>query len=535
MYIVKITKYHYILRDMKSKVVLFLFIFAIAILGGSYYLTKKLSHNEETVISRAKVVTPKSSEEETENDESYQNSLQAEQYKTFVDLLPTETLISSLTIDLNDDGYDDEVIAVRRTDSPYFIIIPALYNTELSAYQRLSEIPTKMSRTRTLSYSGMDITGEHKTALVYQGVEDDGNYVMQIFHTVLERGNYLLVKIGDFTSDGTIFIQQTERSDSYELSLSKGESYSVWVYRSEKDDTSTKNAGAQIQEEYKWNPGTHVYELSKVVKVNANRLATKELARIQDGTVETFADFLNGLWYKTTNTDSEIRYIYFDFTNKEIILVTKESQEVYEWNENKIRHNGMYITTVNSSITSLHRRFDISLVNVDEIRITIRDDIGIKIAETNIWDGQYKKLSLQSSFDNTPSETEKNEYLKQLEKSISWSTADSVYSITLHDSVYSFKANDTVETGVYSTMKIGAYTVIQFRSDSEGTQLNPTYALEFGTKTITEKIKKKTVEKIVTDYDSITFTPVKITPVDCFSTDGRSYVFLRDPDKKPEN
>ena len=126
MYIVKITKYHYILRDMKSKVVLFLFIFAIAILGGSYYLTRKLSHNEETVISRAKVVTPKSSEEETENDESYQNSLQAEQYKTFVDLLPTETLISSLTIDLNDDGYDDEVIAVRRTDSPYFIIIPAL-------------------------------------------------------------------------------------------------------------------------------------------------------------------------------------------------------------------------------------------------------------------------------------------------------------------------------------------------------------------------------------------------------------------------
>ena len=54
---------------MKSKVVLFLFIFAIAILGGSYYLTRKLSHNEETVISRAKVVTPKSSEEETENEE----------------------------------------------------------------------------------------------------------------------------------------------------------------------------------------------------------------------------------------------------------------------------------------------------------------------------------------------------------------------------------------------------------------------------------------------------------------------------------
>ncbi len=39
--------------------------------------------------------------------------------------------------------------------------------------------------------------------------------------------------------------------------------------------------------------------------------------------------------------------------------------------------------------------------------------------------------------------------------------------------------------------------------------------------------EEKTIEKVVTDYDTIIFTPVKITPTDCFSTDGRSYTFTR--------
>lgn len=516
---------------MKNKIVIFLFLFIAIILTSAFFLSQRFSGNSESVITRAKVVTPKASGEDTDTEEeSHLIGFQTEQFDTFVDLLPSETLISSLTIDFNDDGYDDEVIVVRKTGAQYFFIIPGLYNPDTSVYDRLAEIPTKISRTRTFSYSGMDITGDHKTALVYQGVEDDGNYVMEIYHAEKIENKTALVSIGDFHSDGTIFIQQTDRSESYELSLSKGESYSVWVYRSDKEpETNKKNAGTnQIQEEYKWNPSIKHYELGNVVRVTASRLAANELSRIQDGTVETFADFLNGLWYKTNNTDSEIRYIYFDYDKKEVILVTKESQEVYEWDDSKLRHNGMYLTTVNSSITNLHRRFDVALINVDEIKITIRDEINLIIKETNMWDGTYKKLSLQSSFDSAGTEVSKNEYEQELDKSISWSTSDAVYSITVHDSVYSFKADNAVEKGIYSFMKIGSYNVIQFRPDADSSLLSATYALDFGTKTITETIKKKTVEKVVTDYDTIIFTPVKITPTDCFSTEGRSYTFIRD-------
>ena len=52
---------------------------------------------------------------------------------------------------------------------------------------------------------------------------------MKIYLCVEDRKHNSLVNIGDFACDGTVFIQQTERSESYELALSKGESFSVWV------------------------------------------------------------------------------------------------------------------------------------------------------------------------------------------------------------------------------------------------------------------------------------------------------------------
>ena len=75
-------------------------------------------------------------------------------------------------------------------------------------------------------------------------------------------------------------------------------------------------------------------------------------------------------------------------------------------------------------------------------------------------------------------------------------------------------------------MDIGTYKVIQFRSDTELSFLNASYAMDFGSKVITETVKKQTVEKIVPDSSTLILTPVKITPTDCFATEGRSFTFV---------
>ncbi|MBR5402412.1 MAG: pallilysin-related adhesin [Treponema sp.] len=516
---------------MKSKSVVLIFVIISILLAAGFFASRKFSRKNEGVSSRAKIVTPKGAADSTEDtDSEHQSSgFNSENFDTFIRLLPSETLINTITIDFNNDGYDDEVITVRKTGSQAFTIIPGLFNPDSADYDRLKSIPTSISRIRTFSLSGMDLTGDHRNALVYQGVADDENYVMEVFLWEEKGGEGELVNIGDFVSDGTIFIQQTERSDSYQLSLSKGESFSVWVYESEKviDEEGNISAGPnQIQKEYKWNASVGKYELSNTIKVTAGRLAANELSRIQDGTVETFAAFLNGLWYKTSNEDNTLRYIHFDYDKKEIILLKSDSQEIYEWDDSKLRHNGIYLYTVNSDITNLQRRFDVLLTSTEEIKITLYDSIGLIIKESSAWDGQYKKLGLQSSIDENDEE-EKNRFTTELESAAAWATEDGMNTFSLKDFRYTFKYDNMQEEGIFSMMKIGSYNVLELRATSFDSILNQTYALEFGTKVITETVKRKTVEKVVTDYDTIIFTPVKITPTDCFSTDGKSYTFVK--------
>ena len=137
-------------------------------------------------------------------------------------------------------------------------------------------------------------------------------------------------------------------------------------------------------------------------------------------------------------------------------------------------------------------------------------------------------MSLQDTFGDFSAVTAESSYRKELQKGDTWVTADSTVSLNFAEFTYTLVNGGLTETGVYSIEKIGAYNVIQFRSDSEGSVLAETYSMEFGTKVITETIKKKTVEKVVTDYDTITFTPVKLTSTDCFAVEGKSYIMTRE-------
>ena len=193
---------------MKTKSITLLFVIISILLAAGFMASKKFIIKKENTTTRAKIVTPKGSQtSETESDSDRPNSgYNSENLDTFITLLPSETLINTITIDFNNDGYDDEVITVRRLGSDVFTIIPGLFNPETADYDRLGDIPTSISKIRTFSLSGMDLTGDHRNALIYQGVADDENYVMQIYlwNSTGGTGNYdddegirgALVKIG---------------------------------------------------------------------------------------------------------------------------------------------------------------------------------------------------------------------------------------------------------------------------------------------------------------------------------------------------
>ena len=445
-------------------------------------------------ISRAKVVVPIVGNPESEQKSSdYSDGLE---HTSFIQLSNGETLVGTLEMDIDGDGADDQINMVKTTSSPYIVLIVGLYDSKTGTYTRSNYLATQITQMKTFACTSMDVIGNHKNSLVYQGVTDSGNVVLKIFEgTRNKNGEFVLKPIGDFEADGTIFIQQTPRPESYELSQSRGASFPVWVYTSD-----TKNLGSdstqldQIQTMYEWSEDTHSYVATRTLRVSGNRVAAKELARIQDGTVATFGKFLEGLWYKTENTGSNIRYISFDYANSEIIFEYEDSEEVYSWLKSTLRRNGIYFSAVNKSIENLQRRFDISLVSTDEIKIKLQDDVRMLINESTQWDGNYKKFTAREP--ERAVATPQAECIARLIEQENWEANDHTI-LKFSETNYVATGKTSYDSGRFTTNEITGSTLIQFRSAHELPFFKENYLPSFQS------------EK---DRDTILLNPVVISP-----------------------
>lgn len=468
------------------------------------------------------VVSSESSNELSENAIVDDSAVQT----SFIPLLPTETLMSTLTLDFDGDNLDDQIVAVHKAGTPYLNLIVGLYNSETNAYDRVAEISTEISREKTFSYNGLDVVGDHRTALIYQGMKSNGDSVMRIFQCRKRRGNIEIQTIGDFTSDGTIFILQSERSEAYELSQAKGESFSVWVYSSDKTEEENAKAASvnQLQTEYKWNSDEQKYTAVRQLKVKGSRIAAKELARIQNGTVETFAQFLNGLWYKTSNSGNSSLYLFFNYEDREVIFLSDDTEGVYSWVDSNLRRSGIYLTVVNSIISSMKRRFDIMLTGVNEVNIHVHDDVGMIIKENNQWDGTYKKMSFQSTFGDARITAIADDFAKELlaQDSVWVDAEENEYKFT--GNTYKIKHIELEESGIFVIDSVGDFPVVQFRSDVQNSFLQNAYAMKFKTHEVTipakNKRSKPTVQTVI-DKNVIIMTPVKLSLSTCYAMEGR--------------
>jgi hypothetical protein len=493
-----------------KRIVSAVFVITAALLAVFFINRKYFCQQPDTVV-RPRVVKPvvqaESDQEAVAGDVIRDDTAST----TFIPLRSDETLLNSLTVDFNGDGSDDQIIVVKRIGSPYLIIIVGLYNRDAAAYERSAEIPTKVIHEQTFSYTVLDMTGDHRMTLVYQGFTESGGSVLALYLASLNHDNFELKSIGNFESDGAVYIDQFTRSDSYELSRSRGKSFPVWVYSS--DTSEGANDLDQIQTEYDWDSAAQEYVQKNQYKITGKRLAAKELARIQDGSVETFAGFLNGLWYKTSNQGDGIRYLYFDWNTKEIIFLFNDTEEVYSWLDSNLRRNGIYLYTSNTSITNLQRRFDISLVSTDEVRIRLQDDVRMLIKESNLWDGTYKKMSTKTAFTTPVKISELQILLDDLKKGPSWDSADGV-SVVFNQGTYTVTGDSHTEEGIFVGYRLQDKTLIQFHSDSAGAYFSGSY--------LVTKPESKGEGR-----DSLVFYPVTVNPDGYTLSDNRQIVLTR--------
>lgn len=449
---------------MKRFSVIFLFLFAFTL--GFYFIFSSLTPDTEQETIRAKVVIPATTNqvEQSEDTESY-SSVEFEN-TSLVQLNLDETLITTLSVDINLDTFEDQIIAVKKANKPNIVLIIGLYNSKTSEYQRFTEIQTSIFQVKTFSLMTMDLAGNHTNTLVCTGFSSNNDSILQAYNPKSEKNRFSIVKIIDLKTDGTIFIQQAQRNDNYSIYNMNADCFPIIMYSTEETPEGTDFE--QVQTTYEWNKKTEVYEPTATTRLSSKKIAAKELARILDGTIPTFTNFLDGLWYRT-NTTGQQRYIFFDPKSEEIIFFDQAIQEVYDWLNNTLRKNGVYISASNKSISNLVRYFNIDLVSVDEIRVRVRDDVRMIIGTDTLWDGVYKKTSQKMS--SVQSKTTATNIITTMEEGAGkWNFQDN--SVVFTDGVFSLSNKDKKESGVYTHTTLFNTDLIQFRADQENCKLN---------------------------------------------------------------
>ena len=497
---------------MKKKLTAFLFIFTVIFLA-LIFIYRIFIYKETEEKNNVSVIIPQANSTEMQSTNENYNYEDDVGMISLIPLQSDETLLSVVSMDFDNDGFDDQVNAIRTSASPYISLLVGLYNPSKSTYERSMIISTQISHVLTFSFTGIDLIGNHTNALVYQGFAENGDSLLQAFLITNRNGKPGLNLIANFRGDGIIFIQQLDRYDAYEKSQVKGLSYPIWVYTT---DSSKPESNEQLQICYDWNEDERKYTETKRIRVAGSRLQAKELAKIQDGTIETFAKFLDGLWCKINSSSSDANYVFFDWQSQEIIFFNTDFEEVYRWVHSNLRRNGVYITSINQQIENLHRSINVSLISIDEIRLRLQDDVRLLINESNVWDGEYKKLNFEQDYfknKNKDSKTNSVSITKKIEENIFWTTADGSV-LKFENGNFTSESEGSLEKGYYTFIQIQNEYFIQFRCE--------TSALYKGVYKLSYAPQSQNSNQL--NYDVIILQPYTLSPNGVYAQEKRSII-----------
>ena len=449
----------------------------------------QMRHSARTIVPSANNDPGEESavkEESTAYDESKQQPL--------ITLDNGETFLRAISVDLNHDGTPDQICALKKASESNIYLVPGIQNPVTGAYARLAAIRTGITQARTLLIYSLDIIGDRTNAIVYSGMTEDNMQLLAVCLPMTESdGKLNFTAIADLRADGPITIQETGRSDAYNLGLTSGESFPIYAYNSDPDAPQTLN---QIERIYRWDKTLKRYAQASESHIEGKKIETKLMHQIQGGNVESFNGFLTGVWYiASSSAQSDTKYIFFDPQAKEIIFHAGSTEEVFVQEAGTLRHNGAYLTTRNRSIPSISRLIDVELTGIDEIRVNVQEDVKLKIGVASDWDGIYRKMGTSQTSAGQETALKTGKIREMLASSpTTWISPDG-QALGLAENRYTLTRPSGIESGLYALITVGGKTVFQFKSEKDkrkssfylvDVQMNPTTAGEQQTLTLTE-------------------------------------------------
>ncbi|MGI5079118.1 pallilysin-related adhesin [Treponema denticola] len=458
---------------------------------------------EEKIVTQT-IIPIVSSQIDNENKKTENYSANTET-RIFLELSNDETFVDAISDDLNEDGVEDQIIAVKKLLDPFLYLIISIQNPITQKWERVEEIRTTITQPKSLTFYIMNLTQDPKS-LIYSGMTSDNRQALSI-HTIKKDkgGNVELAQIADLHADMQIQIKEIETQDEVPVSLS---SYRIYTYDS---DPAAPNTLNQIETEYTWNVKTKKYEEGLKKTIPGEKIEIQLLRKLQSGNMESFIDFLSGLWFQEEGNKETGRSVYFDKNDSHIIFNLDNVEEIYEIKTTLPRRYGLFFTTNNKSIPNIIRRVEIEIKGLDEIQVRVIEDVlRIKFGTASLWNGKYKKNTnlLLNSANEKESNAEKAKRI--LSKSSNrWKSANNVFLDLLGNS-YTLQQSEDIEKGYFNILEINEKIIMQMKSEKNTTKF---YLLEIS--------EKKNMQRMV-------LTKIKLSINDAIPTGDEPIVFERE-------
>ena len=307
-----------------------------------------------------------------------------------VPLDDTEKLIRVISTNLDLDTNDEQILVLRQKDDPQALLKIAVidYDPIRTTYSRTWESLTNATNLRLLDISLKDVVGDHNLEIVCRGMNDSGELTLDLFRkTPSPTGLGLyFTEILRIVADGSIEIDEVERSEGYRLGQKNGPSFVIYAYSR---DLESENILDKVKRTYYWQYQQNRYVLTSKEQLPGAVIEEKQLEELfSDPSVEAFEAFLAGPWY-LAGTDGQEEILLFLPEQRRISVYSVDVQEVYIWQASfRSLSSRLLAIGANESIESIVRHFNIEVVSPNTIDVSIRG--------SEQWDrsfGRYFKLS----------------------------------------------------------------------------------------------------------------------------------------------
>ncbi len=387
-----------------------------------------------------------------------------------VEIAPEDLLLQVLTVNLDLDQTDEQVLVLRARGIPDAPVRVAVvdFDSILNTFFISWEHETGAMSYRSFQLTLEDLVGDHEIEIVCTGLSTDGKQTLDAFHRSRSSQESGLSYTSIFSEriEGTIEIEVTTRSQAYHSDRKNGISFPIIAYER---DPESENLNDLIKTTYLWKHQAQAYIQVKRVLIPGKDIADRRLKELYRQDADAFEKFLDGPW-SSSRSDGKTMIILFEPVNDLVTLFSGDVQEIYRW-ENSYRYlsNSISIHGVNELMPFIRIQAAVRVDTLDTLRVTIYEinsQTGVRTINEE-WSGQFFRLSgtmQRSLLRSSESIIEQPDTLPNL---VGYYTGETGGSIQFDHPRFTMRHDDETVVGTFSVYSIGNYILelrIQDRS-----------------------------------------------------------------------